>query len=316
MTFQDIAIRVKNHWDGIFQRDDPLYEEICEWYGEPYPTPVPLVRRTRDQGFVTPETDFAECISNARSYAGPHLLQLATVLDSAQATNLRQHLTGGQEVIVIDVGCAAGILSLFADRCGFAHYIGIDTNSWMRRISDLVLQTTFNTMVVIEGYSPRPDHGEYGYFMERPVTSADSGLTTLEDRPTFTLFDGLSESISETVRQLSRVAQHRNISRNFTVLVVLNHILFQPSQADIERLIRRVLELCVGFEQLNSVTSYLISIEPGALWKPARFGTQGFDNELAMVPAVVQRFPVVGLTELLTGRPGKDAVVRLVRFGS
>lgn len=322
-TFTQIAARVTAHWDGIFRSPNPLMEAITEWYGIPYPRTIDeLPRQASNQGLVLPDTDFEECLANARAYAGPHLRQLGAALDHATARPLRDALSQRHEVIVVDVGCAAGILGLFADRAGFAHYVGIDTNEWMRLLARAAFESTLNDITLQEGLATVPDHGTYGSFVQRmQYTFAFDGHgrpavgTITDNRPTFVVHEGI-DNHEGWLRYVENVASTVDLAaaaaRPITVLAVMNHLLFQTN--DVPQTVHSVLEKCRRASTLRGVTAFLVSIEPGTLYKPDRLGTQGFDSIVAKMPVQVSRLSVPGVGSYLTGNSRGDASVRILRF--
>lgn len=322
-TFSEIAGRVTAHWDGIFRSPNPLMEAITEWYGIPYPRRLDeLPRRASNQGLVQPDTDFEECLANARAYAGPHLRQLGAALDHAEAQPLRNALSPRHEVIVVDVGCAAGILGLFTDRAGFAHYVGIDTNRWMRTLARAVFETTLNDITLQESLASNPDHGTYGSFVSRKqYTFAFDGHgrprigTITDDRPTFAVHEGIDDHVG-WLRYVENVASAVDLAaggaRPITVLAVMNHLLFQMT--DVPQTVRSVLDKCRRASALPGVRAFMVSIEPGTLYKPDRLGTQGFDSIVAGMPVNVTRLSVPGVGSYLTGNSRGDAAVRILRF--
>ena len=97
-----------------------------------------------------------------------------------------------------------------------------------------------------------------------------------------------------------------------TVMVVMNHLLFQTT--DVRSIVEKVLDTCMSLAKLPGVHPYLMSIEPGTLYKPDRFGTRGLDEVLQERRLRVERYPVTGLSKFLAGNSKGDAAVRLVSF--
>lgn len=322
-TFSDIAHRVTTHWDAVFASPNPLLEPITEWYGMQYPRALDgRPRRAQNQGLVMPDTDFEECLANAKAYAGPHLKQFAAALDHTAARQLRDALSPGHEVLVVDVGCAAGILGLFTDRSGFAHYVGVDTNEWMRLLARAVFESTLNDITLQESQAMSPDYGTYGPFVSRHQYTVgfdrlgrkNVGSIT-DDRPTFVIHEGIDNHVG-WLRYVENVAGALDLTRPggrpITVLVVMNHLLFQMH--DVPQTVISVLDKCRQAAALRGVQAYLVSIEPGTLYKPDRLGTQGFDSLIAKLPASVTRLSVAGVGAYLTGNSRGDAAVRILRF--
>lgn len=325
MTYADVAAQVIECWEQHFEDERPFLEQFEEWYGIDYPIAVGQSRtRAQDQGVVQPDSEFVECLANARSYATPHLIQLAEALDHGRAAALRRHLTDDHEVLVIDVGCAAGILSLFTDRAGFAHYIGVDTNPWMRSLSRAVFETVMNDITLQEAYATVPDFGTFGGFIERfqyTVASTPQHGTQVStvrtDRTSFGIHEHI-DSHNGWSNFVRRVAMNTDLSamgaRRLTVLLVMNHLMFQLH--DVPRTVTSAIDKCRGLATLPGVHPYLVSIEPGTLYKPERFGTQGLDRLLRECRLGVERYSVTGLSRLLTGNNKGDAAVRLVSLGA
>lgn len=327
MPYTEIAARVVKLWNDRLADDRPFLAWFEEWYGPDYPIAAGQPpRRPKNQGVVEPNTDFAECLANARSYASPHLIQFAQALDHGSAAALRGHLTADHEVLVVDVGCAAGILSLFTDRAGFAHYIGVDTNPWMRLLSRAVFETVMDELTGWEydPDAPNPLLDGYGGYVERTQYAVagqpqqGTKVTKVRTRqPSFGILDDIDahDGWSNYVR---RVSESTNLSdpgaRRLTVLLVLNHLLFQLH--GVPRTIMSVIDKCRGLAALSGVHPYLISIEPGTLYKPDQFGTQGLDRVLRERQLRAERYSVTGLSELLTGSSKGGAAVRLVSFGA
>lgn len=319
--FRYIASRVAEHWNPIFQCANPLLEEICEWHGREYPVALDsLPSRARLQGVVHPDTEFSECIANARSYAAYHLMQLGEALDHPASATLRHHLGAPHQVAVVDIGCAAGILALFVDRCGFAQYIGIDSNPWMRYIGQLVVETTFNQIILQEGYASQPDYGVYGPFIEREVMvvsdeeSMASVSSSTVERPFVSFTDKFDSNFFMRYVQTAIDLGHtvEATPKPITILVVMNHFLFQ--ETDVEDVVAEFLELCIFLANKRGVHPFLLSIEPGTLYKPNRLGTQGLDRLLHQRNLTADRFDVTGLSKYLTGKSKGSAAVRLVNF--
>lgn len=325
VSYTEIAERVIERWKAHFDRDRPFLEQFEEWYGIDYPIAAGQQRtRAQDQGVVQPGTEFVECLANARSYAAPHLLQFAEALDHERGTTLRDHLTAEHDVMVIDVGCAAGILSLFADRAGFAHYIGVDTNPWMRALSQAVFETVMNEITFQGTMATACDFGTFGGFIERyQYTVADARQqgtkvdTVKTDRPSFVILEHI-DSHNGWFNYVRRVSANTDLSdpgaRRLTVLLVMNHLMFQLH--DVPRTVTSAIERCQGLAALPGVHPYLVSIEPGALFKPDRLGTQGLDRVLRERQLTVERYAVTGLSRFLTGNSKGDAAVRLVSFSA
>ncbi len=322
-SFTALAERVVEHWNAHFADERPFFEQFEDWYGVDYPLAVDIrSQRASDQGLVSPDTNFAECLANARSYAAPHLRQLAQALDHEHAKTLRRHLTSTHEVIVVDVGCAAGILALLVDRAGFSHYIGIDTNNWMRLLARAVFETTLNDIAVQDGMATHPDFGVYGPFVERDqysVTGTHARRTTVRTVRTGQPGFGILESIDSHdgwTKFVEKIAHNHDLqapgARKITVLVVMNHLLFQLG--DVPRTVTTVLGKCRALAQYPGVNPFLVSIEPGTLYKPDRFGTQGFDKIIVEQRLNVVRYGVPGLSTYLTGNSKGDAAVRLISF--
>jgi hypothetical protein len=327
VAYVEIASRVVDLWNDRFAAERPFLSQFEEWYGTDYPVPAGQPRtRAKDQGVVQPDTDFVECLANARSYAGPHLMQFAEALDHERAATLQGHLTADHEVIVVDVGCAAGILSLFADRAGFAHYIGVDTNRWMRLLSRSVFESVMDELTgwMDTPDAPRPHLNGYGGCIERtqytvvnepPHGTRVSKVRTLQ--PSFGILEDIDshDGWSNFVR---RVAANTDFSapraRRITVLLVMNHLMFQLH--DVPRTVTSAIDKCRRLASLPGVNTYLVSIEPGTLYKPGRLGTQGLERVLLERQLGVERYSVTGLSSFLTGNSKGDAAVRLVRFGS
>lgn len=323
MSYVEIAARVSECWREHFNRELPFLEQFEEWYGIDYPIAVGQPRRrVQDQGVVQPDTEFVECLANARSYATPHLMQFAEALDHESAAALRGHLTADHEVLVVDVGCAAGILSLFADRAGFAHYIGVDTNPWMRSLSRAVFETVMNDITLQAAIATVPDFGTFGGFVDRyqyvvaNTSQQSTQVSTVKtDRPNFEILEHI-DSHDGWCNYVRRVSANTDLSapgaRRLTVLVVMNHLMFQLH--DVPRTVTSAIERCRGLTALPGVYPYLMSIEPGTLHKPDRLGTRGLDQMLLERQLRVERYSVTGLSTLLTGMSKGDAAVRLVTF--
>lgn len=287
MSYAEIAERVVNLWNGCFAVERPFLEQFKR-YGIDYPIAVDQQRKgAQGRGVVEPDTEFVECLANARIYAAPHLMQFAEALDHESAAALRGHLTADHEVLVVDVGCAAGILSLFADRAGFAHYIGVDTNRWMRLLSRAVFESVMNDIAV------------------------------KTDRPTFKILEHI-DSQDGWCDDVRRVSANTDLSapgaRRLTVLLVMNHLVFQ--RHDVARTVSSAIETCRGLAALPGVHPYLVSIEPGTLYKPDRLGTRGLDGMLLERQLRVERYSVTGVKMLVTGNNKGDAAVRLVSFSA
>jgi hypothetical protein len=325
VPYTEIAERVIERWDAHFESDRPFLEQFEEWYGIDYPIAADQPRRpAKYHGIVEPDTDFVECLANARSYATPHLRQFAKALDHGRAAPLRNHLTAEHDVIVIDIGCAAGILSLFTDRAGFAHYIGVDTNPWMRSLSRAVFETVINDITLEEAMATVPDFGTFGGFIERyqytVVTAPQRGTqisTVKTDRASFMILEHI-DSHNGWFNYVRRVAANTDLfasgARRLTVLLVMNHLMFQLT--DVPRTVDSAIQKCRRLAALPGVHPYLVSIEPGTLWKPGRLGTEGLDKLLLESRLGVERYSVTGLSELLTGNSKGDAAVRLVSFSA
>lgn len=325
MPYIEIATRVIECWRGHFEVERPFFVQFEEWYGIDYPLTVDQPRsRARGRGVVQPDTDFVECLANARSYASPHLMQFAEALDHGHAATLRDHLTAEHDVIVVDIGCAAGILSLFTDRAGFAHYIGVDTNPWMRALSRAIFETVMNDITLQEAKATVPDFGMFGGFIERyqyTVANAPQQGTQVRtvktDRTSFEILEHI-DSHNGWFNYVRRVSANTDLSapgaRRLTVLLVLNHLLFQLH--DVPRTVTSAIQKCQDLAKLPGVHPYLVSIEPGTLYKPDRLGTQGLDRVLLERQLRVERYSVTGLSTFLTGSSKGDAAVRLVPFSA
>jgi len=322
-TFADIAQTVAKHWNGLYSQAAPFIEQIEEWYGIDYPEAARgPQQRPRDQGIVSPDTDLTECLANARSYALPHLHQLAEALDHENASDLRKVITPSHEVIVVDVGCAAGALSLFVDQAGFAHYVGIDTNHWMRLLARATFNKTLNDLALVDALGTRAEIGQYGLLVERLQYSlahspgrGTAVQTVTSDRPSFELLDDIDSLVGwrTFVEQVSKNEDLQSPSaRPITILVVMNHILFQL--IDVPRTAQTALDHCRDLSGLSGVRAFLLSIEPGTLYKPDRLGTRGFDEMLGQRRLDVRRFSVRGVASYLTGGNRGEAAVRLISF--
>lgn len=321
--FVELAERVVERWNQHFTAERPFAEQLEDWYGIDYPLQSDLPgQRAKDQGIVSPETGFAECLANARQYAAPHLLQLAEALDHSDAVGLRTHLTESHEVIVVDIGCAAGILSLLVDRAGFAHYVGVDTNNWMRLLTKVVFETTLNDMALADGIAVSPTSHSYGSFVERDqysVSTTRRGGTTVRtvrtDRPGFGILESI-DSHDGWTNFVKKVSINHNLrvprARHITVLVVMNHLLFQLH--DVTRTVTNALAKCLDLGKIEGVNPFLLSIEPGTLYKPDRLGTHGFDQLLTTQLLRITRYKVPGLSSYLIGKSKGEAAVRLVTF--
>lgn len=324
MSYTDIAERIVDLWRGHFNVDRPFLEKFEEWCGIEYPIAAAQPRMgSRDQGMISPQTDFIECLANARSYAAPHLLQFAEALDHERATTLRNRLNSDHEAIVVDVGCAAGILSLFVDRAGLAHYVGVDTNPWMRFLSRAVFETVLHDLALRKDAAGAVEAGGNSGLIERAQYSVATHprlgtkvSTVRTDRPSFVVLDDIDahDGWSKYVR---RVATNADFSapeaRRLTVLLVMNHLMFQLH--DVPRTVTSAIDKCRDLASLKEVAVYLVSIEPGRLYKPDRLGTQGLDRVLRERGLTVERFSVPGVSAFLTGSSKGNAAVRLVSFG-
>lgn len=325
MPYTEIAARVIERWRAHFDHERPFLEQFEEWYGIDYPIAAGQPRRgVQDQGVVQPGTDFVECLANARSYAPPHLMQLAEALDHGRAATLRDHLTAEYDVMVVDVGCAAGILSLFTDRAGFAHYIGVDTNPWMRTLSRAVFETVMNDITLQKEYATVPEYGTFGGFIERhqyTVANAPQHGTQVStvkaDRTSFEILEHI-DSHDGWSNHVRRVSANTDLSapgaRRLTVLLVMNHLMFQLH--DVLRTVTSAIQECQDLAALPGVHSYLLSIEPGTLYKPDRLGTKGLDRVLLERQLRVERYSVTGSSKFLTGNSKGDAAVRMVSFSA
>jgi hypothetical protein len=130
------------------------------------------------------------------------------------------------------------------------------------------------------------------------------------DRPSFEVLDDIESLVGwrtfvERLSKIEDLQSHR--ARPITFFVVMNHILFQL--VDVPRTAQVALDHCRELSELSGVRAFLLSIEPGTLYKPGRLGTRGFDAMLAERRLEVRRFNVRGV-----GRNKSDAAVRLISF--
>jgi len=329
--FTGLTRRVISHWQPLFAGDRPLEEELLLWAGIEYPpwSPQPLPQGWI-RGTAGKDTDFASCVIQARHNASKHLRQLAQALDNPEAARLHRHLDSDHEVLVVDIGCAGGILALLADRAGFARYWGVDINPYMRSIVRAVTGSVRNFLVLV-GANGRPeDFGEYGDLVFRPLgwdsrmgspeklKLEEIGLVGLDgelmaDFPLVRIVDN-DQLLDWTndVRLLSDPMSPIRDQRMLTVLVVMNHFLWQPD--GVRDVVERILDSCSSLAKHLPINMYLLSIEPGGIYpRPHLFGPMGFDVLLRERSLVPHRFPVQGTRQMATG-DGQPAEVRLVTF--
>lgn len=305
-NYSQFAEQVISLWRTTYEAEFPLLFSIKEQLQADYPIDT-SVGRQGNRGEVSPSTDFAVCVANARSYAIPHLKQLVQVLDHSKSEGIRAALRPDREVLVVDVGCAAGILGLFVDRAGFQRYWGIDTNRWMRELAKAMSGATRNALkstldLGLDGLGP------YGGIVERKLHRHVDSVDGKARFPEFAFTDG-SDSWSDFV--ISFLSS--GCPRRSTVLVVMNHFLFQPE--GVPETVKRLLAGCRMISRTGRADVFLISIEPSGLRKPDRYGPQGLRRDLHDLrpPKWMHEFTVTGAGHFLSGK-GTKADVLTVAF--